>query len=79
MFHVKPKDYIKATSIFDGKFIDGSFAELKDKLQFNVWNPEMFEVRMPDDDIIFGDDFLENYFELCKRYDIAIISEDMID
>lgn len=76
MFHVEHKNYIKAKSIFDGKFLDGTFPEVKDKLSTQVWNPEMFIVTLPDGSDKFGDDFLEEYMELCKEFEVT---EDVVE
>lgn len=74
MFHVKPKNYIKAISEPGGKFIDGTFEELRAYLAI-IWNPEMYSIELPDGTNIDGDDFLNNYFELLNRF----IEEDTSD
>lgn len=56
-------DFIKAKSLPDGRFVDGSFEEIRDYL-LHTWNPEMFELELTNGEKIFGDEFLENYNEL---------------
>ncbi|ROL60066.1 hypothetical protein D9V86_09855 [Bacteroidetes/Chlorobi group bacterium ChocPot_Mid] len=68
---MKQKNYIKAKSFFDGKFLDGTFSEVREKLSTEVWNPEMFIVILPDGTKEFGDDFLENYLELCLKFEVT--------
>lgn len=61
------KNYIKVKSQFLNYYADGTFEEIKENLITNL-HREYLEVYLPDDTVIYADDFLDNFNELHSKY-----------
>lgn len=66
----KYPNYITAKRLYSTEFYEGAFDYMKEALSGHLYL-EYFQLILPDGSIIFGDEFIERYSELCDKFGIA--------
>jgi hypothetical protein len=66
----KYRNHLTAKRLYSTEFYEGSFDYMKAALNGHLYL-EYFQLTMPDGSIIYGDEFIERYSELCDKYGIT--------